>query len=104
MKDELANILFSYVRGYIDLDAIHDWMAANVWHLSGEAQELADEVGVELAYIDDVYSDEVHFQLRGVEMLERLGIIDRTLFDNPPEVVTDAMNDIKRTKVPAGVS
>ena len=64
MKDELANILFSYVRGHIGLEAIHDWMAANVWHLSGEAQELADEIGAELAYIDDGYSDEAHFRLR----------------------------------------
>ena len=64
MKDELSNILFSYVRGHMGLEAIHDWMAANIWHLSGEAQELADEIGAELAYIDDGYSDEAHFRLR----------------------------------------
>ncbi len=94
-KDELANILFSYVRGQIGLEAIHDWLAANVWHLSGEAQELADEIGAALAYIDDGYSDEFHFQLLGLEILEDLSMIDRTdhtYYGNPSLVVTDAMN------------
>ena len=99
MDNQLANVLFSYIRDEVALQAIHDWLATNVWLLSGEAQELADEIGAELAYIDDGYSDEDQFRLRTLNILQRLGIIDRTHCDNPSDVVTGATNSTLRTKV-----
>ena len=99
-KDELANILFSYVRGQIGLETIHDWMAANVWYLSGEAQELADEIGAELAYLDDGYADEAHFRARGLEILERISMIDRTHYNNISSVaITGTINTTTICKV-----
>ena len=92
MNDDLSKFLFAYLQGHITLSDIHDWMAVNVWNLTGDAQELADELGVELAYIDDGYSNEAHFQSRVLEILQRLGVIDRTYQDETSEPITSTEN------------
>ncbi len=69
MKDELIGLLLTYLLDLADLDAIDDWIGANVRNASGDAKVLMDKVSVQLAYLDDGYSDEDYFRAQMAQVL-----------------------------------
>ena len=64
MNDVLLTLLNSYLENQVDIDAINDWIARNVWDVPVEERDLIDRVALELAYIDDDHSDEELFRSR----------------------------------------
>lgn len=64
MNDVLITLLDSYLKNQMDIDAINDWIARNVWDVPVEDRDLIDRVALELAYIDDGHSDEELFRGR----------------------------------------
>ena len=69
MSDVLLALLNSYLKNQVDIDAINDWIARNVWDVPVEERVLIDRVALELAYIDDGYSDEELFRNRIREII-----------------------------------
>lgn len=70
MKDELIVLLLAYIQRSVNLDAIDDWIGANVRNASGDAKILIDEVSLHLAYFDDGYSDEDNFRAEMAQVLQ----------------------------------
>lgn len=68
MEDALVTLLQSYLRNQIDMHAVRDWIASNVWGIPIEERGLLDRVAAELAFVDDGYSDEPAFrsQIRNI--------------------------------------
>ena len=75
MKDELIALLLAYLLDKVGLDAIDDWIGANVRNASADAKVLLDEVSVQLAYLDDGYSDEEYFRAQMAQVLYPASVI-----------------------------
>lgn len=69
MTRELVNLLESYLRREIGVEAINDWIAVNIWDAPEDTADLIDQISVELTYITNGVSDEEHLRKRFAEIL-----------------------------------
>ncbi len=69
MRDELINLLESYLRNKMAIEAISDWIATNAWDTTSDLADLIDQVSIELSYMDDGISNEKQFRSRIAEIL-----------------------------------
>lgn len=64
MNASVQQLYREYLRREVSIDDLRDWLALNQWELNGLDEELADEVDVALAHLDDGYGDEDHLRSR----------------------------------------
>lgn len=64
MTPSIQQLYREYLRRETPLEKVRDWLALNQWELHGLEEELADEVDVALAHLDDGYGDEEHLRSR----------------------------------------
>ena len=64
MTPSIQQIYREYLRRETPLAELRNWLALNQWELHGLEEELADEVDVALAHLDDGYGDEEHLRVR----------------------------------------
>ena len=71
MTPSIQQLYREYLRRETPLENVRNWLVLNQWELHGLEEELADEVDVALAHLDDGYGDEEHLRVRLAFVLAR---------------------------------
>ncbi len=62
MSEQLTALLYAYASREVDLEVLRTWIAAHIWEPEPEAEETINDVGAQLAHLDDGLIDEDRFR------------------------------------------
>ena len=86
MTTSILGIVREYLDRTIELASLREWLALNQWDLTGADRNLADDVDVAIAYLDNGYSSEPDFRLNLLSVV--LAITTKTVTSQIPLDIT----------------